>query len=104
MAASRIHQPWGEEVEVGVGVWGGGWWVVLGEGGTAAMASRLDPDGPRQKGLDHFISKQWFHQGFGCCRHVQMNLVKSRSEHFDNQVQLSEKDFEGKNDDWRRIL
>lgn len=23
-----------------------------GEGGTAAMASRLDPDGPRQKGLD----------------------------------------------------
>lgn len=26
--------------------------LVLGEGGTAAMASRPDPDGPRQKGLD----------------------------------------------------
>lgn len=47
MAASRIHQHAAAlVVELGVGGWG------LGEGGTAAMASRLDPDGPRQKGLD----------------------------------------------------
>lgn len=37
---------------------GGGRVLVLGEGGTAAMASRPDPDGPRQKGLDGPLYQQ----------------------------------------------
>lgn len=42
MAASKIHE---HLATLRVGGWGG-------EGGTTAMASRLDPDGPRQTGLD----------------------------------------------------
>lgn len=53
MAASKIHQHL-----AALGVEGGRGRVLGGEDRTAAMASRLDPDGPRQTGLGRPLYQQ----------------------------------------------